>query len=123
MAPRNSRGGKAKGEKKKKEEKGMNRILIKRKTFFEVANSPFSTGSLNIYLICDPAVLPVVMDITINLPDETRVILRVCSSKLMALLYGFISKSRSLNMPTFLFTQMVQQETSHWDLFPLCMSI
>ncbi|KAB1208153.1 Clustered mitochondria protein [Morella rubra] len=46
MAPRNSRGGKAKGEKKKKEEK----------------------------------VLPVVMDITINLPDETRVILRGIST-------------------------------------------
>ncbi|KAE8727547.1 hypothetical protein F3Y22_tig00005459pilonHSYRG00250 [Hibiscus syriacus] len=43
MAPRNSRG-KAKGEKKKKEEK----------------------------------VLPVVMDITVHLPDETRVVLKVC---------------------------------------------
>ncbi|XP_044501218.1 protein TSS-like isoform X2 [Mangifera indica] len=45
MAPRNSRG-KAKGEKKKKEEK----------------------------------ILPVVMDITINLPDETRVILKGIST-------------------------------------------
>ncbi|KAK9121937.1 hypothetical protein Syun_019554 [Stephania yunnanensis] len=46
MAPRNSRGGKAKGEKKKKEEK----------------------------------VLPVAVDITVNLPDESRVILKGIST-------------------------------------------
>ncbi|KAI4303417.1 hypothetical protein MLD38_039051 [Melastoma candidum] len=46
MAPRNSRGGKAKGEKKKKDEK----------------------------------VLPVVMDITVNLPDETQAVLKGIST-------------------------------------------
>ncbi|XP_059651235.1 protein REDUCED CHLOROPLAST COVERAGE 1 [Cornus florida] len=46
MAPKNGRGGKPKGEKKKKEEK----------------------------------VLPVVMDITVNLPDETHVILKGIST-------------------------------------------
>ncbi|KAK7258505.1 hypothetical protein RIF29_24084 [Crotalaria pallida] len=46
MAPRNSRGGKTKGDKKKKEEK----------------------------------VLPVVMDITVKLPDETHVILKGIST-------------------------------------------
>ena len=75
MAPKNVRG-KTKGDKKKKEEKGIIFGYHIIPTFISSARV-----TMNMLLICFTvsAVLPVVMDIRVNLPDETHVVLKVCS--------------------------------------------
>ena len=70
MAPKSGRG-KTKGDKKKKEEKGIYFLTIYIRIIFK-----FTINGSNLFYIF--AVLPVVVDIKVNLPDETHVILKVC---------------------------------------------
>lgn len=73
MAPKNGRG-KTKGDKKKKEERGLSLSLS------VIELSSFNYVHILFFFVVYCAVLPVVVDIKVNLPDETHVILKVCTT-------------------------------------------